>query len=104
MISDKHKDTTFSTPFFHYQYACRWNASLSSEPSEKNRKALSAIPGIKKAFVNLLIETLLAAPKSFRLSGIRLINLDSAEPAQRALSTARIKINKRKTSAKLTSQ
>ena len=90
MISDKHKDTTFSSPLNHYQYACR--------------KALSAIPGIKKAFVNFLIETLLAAPKSFRLSGIRLINLDSAEPAQRALSTARIKINKRKTSAKLTSQ
>ena len=39
---------------------------------------MSAIPGIKKAFANLLIETLLAAPKSFRLSGIRLINLDSA--------------------------
>ena len=63
---------------------------------------MSAIPGIKKAFVNFLIETLLAAPKSFRLSGIRLINLDSAEPAQRALSTARIKINKRKMSAKIT--
>ena len=44
----------------------------------KNRKALSAIPGIKKAFVNFLIETLFAALKSFRLSGIRLINLDSA--------------------------
>ena len=85
-----------------------WKNRKEREPVERtfwgNRKALSAIPGIKKAFVNFLIETLLAAPKSFRLSGIRLINLDSAEPAQRALSTARIKINKRKTSAKLTSQ
>ena len=45
MISDKHKDTTFSSPLNHYQYACR--------------KALSAIPGIKKAFVNFLIETLM---------------------------------------------
>ena len=64
MISYKHKDTTFSSPLNHYQYACR--------------RALSAIPGIKKAFVNFLIETLFAALKSFRLSGIRLINLDSA--------------------------
>ena len=31
----------------------------------KNRRALSAIPGIKKAFVNFLIETLFAALKSF---------------------------------------
>ena len=45
MISDKHKDTTSSSPLNHYQYACR--------------RALSAIPGIKKAFVNFLIETLL---------------------------------------------
>ena len=37
MISDKHKDTTFSSPLNHYQYACRWNASLSSEPSEKQK-------------------------------------------------------------------
>ena len=44
----------------------------------KNRKALSAIPGIKKAFVNFLIETLFAALKSFLHFGIRLINLDSA--------------------------
>ena len=70
MISDKHKDTTFSSPLNHYQYACRWNASLSSELSEKNRKALSAIPGIKKAFVNFLIETLFTLFKSFRLSGL----------------------------------
>ncbi len=45
MISYKHKDTTFSSPLNHYQYACR--------------RALSAIPGIKKAFVNFLIETLM---------------------------------------------
>ena len=64
MISYKHKDTTFSSPLNHYQYACR--------------RALSAIPGIKKAFVNFLIETLFTLFKSFLLSGIRLINLDSA--------------------------
>ena len=45
MISDKHKDATFSSPLNHYQYACR--------------KALPAIPGIRKAFINFLIETLM---------------------------------------------
>ncbi len=45
MISTKHKDASFSSPLNHYQHACR--------------RALSAIPGIKKAFVNFLIETLM---------------------------------------------
>lgn len=45
MFSCKHKDTAFSSPLNHYQHACR--------------RALSAIPGIKKAFVNFLIETLM---------------------------------------------
>ena len=45
MISDKHKDTTFSSLLNHYQHACR--------------RALSAIPDIKKAFVNFLVETLM---------------------------------------------
>lgn len=45
MISRKRRDTSFSSPLNHYQYACR--------------KALAATPGIKKAFVNFFVETLL---------------------------------------------
>ena len=45
MFSSKHKETSFSNPLNHYQHVCR--------------RALSAIPGIKKAFANFLVETLL---------------------------------------------
>src|SRR5574344_2643878 len=45
MFSSKHKETSFSSPLNHYQHACR--------------RALSAIPGIKKAYANFLVETLL---------------------------------------------
>lgn len=45
MFSSKHKDMLFSNPLNHYNIACR--------------RELKAIPGLKNAFANLLVETLL---------------------------------------------
>ena len=66
--------------------ACRVNLlkkQMERELDERNllkktEGLCRPFPASKKAFVNFLIETLFAALKSFRLSGIRLINLDSA--------------------------
>lgn len=45
MFSSKRKNPSFSSPLNHYQDACR--------------RALSAIPGIKKAFTDFFVDTLL---------------------------------------------